>query len=270
MKQFLFTILFSIGITISFAQVGAYSVGDVVDDFTVTDTYGNVHNLYEITASGKYVVLDFFFTTCIPCQQTQKHFNHLHDKYGCNEGEVYTLSISGHPYDNDQNVNAFEEAYGGQYKHSPAVSPEGNGAAVTSNFGISAFPTYCIVGPDNKLAVRDIWPIGTVTTFENAFPADFNPEPMECTEDGEMGLLDLNGQVFSLYPSVSNGQINVDLAQAADSKISIYNMAGQIVYSNSYKAKKNIQLNLNLNPGVYILKVNTTDNKTSTQRFIIK
>lgn len=32
-------------------------------DFTVTDTQGNVHNLFTYLDDGKYVVLDFMFTT---------------------------------------------------------------------------------------------------------------------------------------------------------------------------------------------------------------
>lgn len=32
-------------------------------DFTVTDTDGNVHNLFSYLDDGKFVVLDFFFTT---------------------------------------------------------------------------------------------------------------------------------------------------------------------------------------------------------------
>lgn len=32
-------------------------------DFTVTDTQGNVHNLFSYLNEGKFVVLDFFFTT---------------------------------------------------------------------------------------------------------------------------------------------------------------------------------------------------------------
>ena len=32
-------------------------------DFTVTDTDGNTHNLFTYLNDGKYVCLDFFFTT---------------------------------------------------------------------------------------------------------------------------------------------------------------------------------------------------------------
>src|SRR5690606_5912630 len=125
MKNFLFLFLIIGGL--AYSQVTTYNVGDVVDDFTVTDTQGVEHNLYDITASGKYVFLDFFFTRCGPCQQTQQHFNHLHDKYGCNEGDIYTISISADSYDTDPIIDQFEENFGGEYNHSPAVGPQGGG-----------------------------------------------------------------------------------------------------------------------------------------------
>lgn len=262
-KFLLLSVLLS---TFTFAQVGNYNVGDVVDDFTVTDIDGNVHNLYEITASGKYVFLDFFFTTCVPCQQTTPIFNEFHDKYGCNEGEIFAISISGYPADNDANVRIFEDTYGGTFNHAPAVSPDGGGAIVDENFGISAYPTYCIIGPDNTLVNRDIWPINGVETFEGAFPTGFEPEPMECTV---MAVTDLNAGEFMLYPTVSNGTFTVSLADSSKLGIEIYNLNGARVFSNSYTSVKDVDLNLKLAPGVYILKAEI-DGKVSTKRFVIK
>ena len=57
-------------IQLSFSQVGGFSVGQTVSDFTVTDVHGNTHTLSSITASGQWVLIDFFFTTCPPCQST--------------------------------------------------------------------------------------------------------------------------------------------------------------------------------------------------------
>ena len=37
------------------AQVTGYNLGDVVDDFTVTDVEGVEHNLYTYLSEGKYV-----------------------------------------------------------------------------------------------------------------------------------------------------------------------------------------------------------------------
>ena len=52
------------------AQSYNYPNGSTVADFTVTDIEGDVHNLYDLTAQGKYVLLDFFTLWCAPCQET--------------------------------------------------------------------------------------------------------------------------------------------------------------------------------------------------------
>lgn len=266
MKKIL--LLFLVVSSFGFAQVNNYSVGQTVANFTVTDTDGNTHSLYDITASGKYVFVDFFFTTCVPCQTTQKYFNELHDKYGCNEGEIYTLSISGYAADNDIKVINFENTYGGPFKHSPAVSPEGGGAAVVSQFGINAFPTYCLIGPDNKLVNKDIYPIYNVGTFENAFPAGFAPDPMECT-DGEMGVSDLSFNEVNIYPSVTNGPLYIALNKAGQTSISVFNMEGKEVFKTTANQKE-IQLDLKLAAGVYIVRIQTEDKRVETKRFVIK
>jgi len=46
----------------SSAQIQGYGVGDTVDNFTVTDTNGNTHDLYAYAEAGKYILLDFFLT----------------------------------------------------------------------------------------------------------------------------------------------------------------------------------------------------------------
>ena len=50
-------LLFSI---VTIAQTNNYNVGDIIDDFTVTDVYGIEHNLYEYADAGKHIYLDFF------------------------------------------------------------------------------------------------------------------------------------------------------------------------------------------------------------------
>jgi thiol-disulfide isomerase/thioredoxin len=237
------------------SQVQNYNVGDVVDDFTVTDTDGNEHNLYSITAEGKYVFLDFFFDTCGPCQQTTPIFNELHDKYGCNEGEVYCLSINNGT-DSDAEVIAFEETYGGPFEHAPAVSADGGAGAVDNNFGIYAYPTYCLINPDNEIINLDIWPISNVGTFEAAFPVDFNPTPMECTP---LSIEDLNHDItLKIYPNPSDGSsINILLPvkiQTAD--INVYNVIGELVFSNQFDYNE-ILIQTNLSSGTYIIHVAT-------------
>ncbi|MFA5620147.1 MAG: T9SS type A sorting domain-containing protein [Weeksellaceae bacterium] len=267
MRQFLFSLLWmSFGIA-SFAQVQNYNVGDTVDNFTVIDTKGVEHTLYDITASGKYIFIDFFFVTCPPCQATQKYFNELHEKYGCNQGEVYTLSISDVPENTNAAIEQYEATYGGPFIHGPAAGIEGNGIQAGNNIGIIAYPTYFLVGPDNKLINKDIWPVYNVQTYESAFPPGFNPAPMDCDE--AMGTSELESQMFSLYPSVSDGNFSLSLTKNSNAEVSIFNMAGQQVYQNTFKSVKNIHLNLSLSPGVYVVKVQT-DGKPASKKMIIR
>jgi thiol-disulfide isomerase/thioredoxin len=248
-----------------FAQVQNYSVGDVVDDFTVTDTDGNVWNLYDLTSQGKYVYLDFFFDTCGPCQGTTPLFNEFHDKYGCNEGNVFMISINNGS-DSDAEVIAFENEFGGDFTHAPAVSAEGGSAAVDTNLGIPAYPTFCLIGSDNTLLINDIWPIANLGTFENTIPTDSNAVPMQCS----LGVNDALVADFSIFPNPSTGsQINIALGNnAAGADVTIYNVLGSVVYTNSF-SQNTFAMHANLSSGSYIVSI-TTEAGTANKSVVVK
>ena len=249
----------------SFGQTNNYNVGDVVDDFTVTDIHGVEHNLYEYADAGKYIYLDFFFDTCAPCQTTTPIFNEFFDKYGCNEGDLIMLSINNGS-DSDAEVIAFEEAYGGPFNHAPAVSADGGSGAVNSNFGVSLFPTYCLIGPDKTLVEKDIYPINNLGTFEATFPTGVDPEVMECTV---LGVTDIQNVEFAIVPSVSNGQNISLIMESQEAKtIQVYDITGREVYSQNVNAN-NMAFSLNVSSGTYLVRVNT-ETSSATKRIIIK
>jgi thiol-disulfide isomerase/thioredoxin len=217
------------GLNIATAQATNYPNGSTVANFTVTDTEGNTVDLYTITASGKYVLLDFFFDTCPPCQATQPTFNEFYDKYGCNTGDVFCVSINNGT-DNDAAVIAYEAAYGGSFHHSPAVSSDGGSTAVKDAFGVSAYPTYCIVGPDNKMVMNDIWPITNVATFEAAFPVTLTPMACSFASIAEEPVTNLT--VFP-NPANQNGTIAFHSAINTTATIDIYNLLGEKMSSTT-------------------------------------
>lgn len=264
-KITLLFLTFAFGFTV-LGQTNNYQNGDVVNDFTVTDTEGVVHNLYDITASGKYVFLDFFFDTCGPCQNTQPIYNELHDKYGCNEGEIFVISINNGT-DNNAEVIAFENTYGGPFNHSPAVSNEGNSAAVDTDFGVAAYPTYCLINPDNEMVNRDIWPIANVGTYEAAFPAGFEPEPMSCTI---LATTDYEQLSFSIYPNPNNGtNINVQLNSASsNTEVKIYSMLGRLLHT-SIMTTIETSIATNLSAGTYLVTI-SNDEGTATSNLIVR
>lgn len=265
MKKIIFTVMAIALTAFTQAQVGNYNAGDVVDDFTVTDTEGNEYSLYDITASGKYVYLDFFFDTCPPCQTTTPLFNEFHDKYGCNEGALFMMSVNNGS-DSDAEVIAFKEDYGGSFEHAPAISADGGAGIVDSAFGIPAYPTFCLIGPDNTLIESDIWPIADLTTFENTIPAESNAEPAECTS---LNVEDVASLQFSLYPNPSNGnELNILLPETSKAQVTIYNMLGQQVFATSVETNNSL-LQTSLKAGAYLVQV-VSNGTTATQTLLVR
>jgi len=262
---FAFTALVSIT---ALAQVQGYAVGEVVDDFTVTDTEGNVHNLYDITSQGKYVYIDMFFVNCPPCQQTVQYWNEFHEKYGCNEGNVFMISIND-TGDNDAQVIAFEEQYGGDFQHSPAVSTvEGGGDVPGDAINVVAYPTYFLIGPDNTLLINDIWPISSVADFEASIPSGSGIEPMQCSA---LAIEDTSTVSFSVFPNPStSGLINIKLSNnvSGSSNVTIYNVLGSLVYTNTF-SQNEFAIATNLSSGSYIISI-ATEAGVSNKSLIVK
>lgn len=248
------------------AQIQGYAVGDVVADFTVTDTDGNVHTLSDYTNAGKWVILDFFFVDCPPCQGTAPIFNELHEKYGCNSADLICISINT-GQDDDTYVQSFEAQHGGSFSHAPAVSGDGGSSPVNTAFSPTAYPTFCLIDPSMQMQNGDIWPVSAVSDFESAFTAaGFSPAPTACGIAASTNELTLsNAQIF---PNPSTGNVSVSFTNAISSNVTIEvsNMVGQLVYTstqNSISGSNSFNLNLtDLNDGQYIVKIE--DGQTQT------
>lgn len=264
MKNTILLFICLLSVQLSQSQTTNYNNGDVVDDFTVTDSDGVEHNLYSITAQGKYVFLEFFFPSSGQAQTQTPIFNEFYDKYGCNTGDTFSLLIGISA--NDAEVDQFQNQFGGSFNKAPVVSNDGGSGPVTDNFGINGFPEFILIGPDNVLINNDIFPINNVTVFENAIPNGVTITPMPCPP---LGISDLQASSFTIFPTVSNGnQVFLVLNETSKSTIAIYNMLGQEVYNKNFN-QQNIELNLSLNSGTYLVKVKT-ENGVSTERLIIK
>jgi len=129
-------------------------------DFTVIDIHGETYSLFELLDSGKYVILDFFFTTCGPCQASVPILNQAYSDYGCNTSQVFFIAIDNG--DSDAEVLQYEDDFGGLF---PAVSGnDGGGNEVVSSYGISAYPTVVLIHPDRTILEQDIFPVSNITT----------------------------------------------------------------------------------------------------------
>lgn len=251
------------------AQVLNYQVGDVVDDFFVTDIDGDTWQLSELTSQGKYVYLDFFFVDCPPCWDAQPIFNEFYDKYGCNEGDLAMLSIN-RGIDSDQDVRDYEEEYGGPFMHAPAISGEGGSTTVADSFGIFAYPTVCLIGPDNTLLIREVWPINGVETFEETFTvAGINPKANPCTE--VLGVSETTTAFnFDIVPNpTTGGVVQINASNEVDAIVTIYDLAGKLVFETTL-SQTSTQLQPNLASGIYLVKLKFLKGATAIQKLVVR
>jgi cytochrome oxidase Cu insertion factor (SCO1/SenC/PrrC family) len=63
-------------------------------DFQVTDVNGNEIHLFQLLdEEGKYVLIDFFFTTCGPCQDIVPRVSEAYEYFGCGEHDIEFIAM---------------------------------------------------------------------------------------------------------------------------------------------------------------------------------
>ncbi|MBK6998250.1 MAG: redoxin domain-containing protein [Lewinellaceae bacterium] len=242
-------------------------VGNAAPNFTVTDTHGDTHTLYHYLDSGKVVVLDFFYTTCIPCQYYSPQVNAAYEKYGCNTGKVVFMSIDYN--DTNAEVLAYDQQYNILF---PSVSGLGGGGnSVVSQYNIQGFPTLYVIDSTKKIIAQIDPP--TLQVFDFRFQ-QHGILPAECLsaaqEPGVIERLDLFPN-----PVASRNNLNVRLPESTGglARFEILNILGQSVqrgvldFTNTREGLLEIG---SLSAGLYLLNVKPLgEDKTYLSSFVV-
>ena len=128
----------------------------------------------------------------------------------------------------------------------------------------------------NGLGAFDLWGTG-INVF--ADPVEYNPgeffyDDLEVIDmTGGAGIDENNVMAIGVAPNPSNGDFSIDFNDYAfdNASLTITNMMGAVVYTEKLSAVSNSSknLNLDLNAGVYVLKVADNTNEFSS-RIVIK
>ena len=208
MKKVLVLLSLVLFFGVSFAQTSL----SVAEDFTLTDVDGVEHVLFDYLDDGKYVLIDFFYTTCVPCQQTTPKIEGAYQYFGCNSADLIILGIDNG--DTDAQVIAFGETYGGTY---PAVSgTEGGGNAVISTYGIGYIPTVILIAPNRDIVEQDIWPIDNAASIITVVEP-YGPEEASCgglNNQTEMTVFALTAETGTA--TIGEGTIAIEVASGTD------------------------------------------------------
>lgn len=217
MKQ-IFTFILAVAL---FGLVRAQTPLTTASDFTATDVHGTSHTLFSYLNSGKYVLIDFFYTTCGPCQVAAPQANDSYENFGCNTSGVIFLGIDYG--DSDAEVIAFDNTYGAHY---PCISGDAGGTAICGTYGITAYPTFILIAPDKNIVEQDIWPFST--SICNTTIAGYGVGTASCPT----GIFDYSQNIITgLYPNPASDQTMFTFMaeQNALYKVTVFSMSGQPV-----------------------------------------
>ncbi len=131
------------------------SPGSMAINFSTTDINGNKLSLSDY--KGKYVLLDFWASWCVPCRKGNPHLKNLYAKYKSKGIEIIGIA------DDDRAEDAWRKAVDkdgiGMWKHVRRGLKFENGnfdrsTDISENFGIHTLPTKILIDPNGKIIGR--------------------------------------------------------------------------------------------------------------------
>jgi thiol-disulfide isomerase/thioredoxin len=138
-------------------QIEAGSPGAVAPLFTKTDIHGKSLSLADF--KGKYVMLDFWASWCVPCRKSNPHMIELYNKYKSKGFDVIGIA------DDDGKVAVWNAAVaqdkvgiwhnvmrGLDWDMIRKKIPNPND--LDEQYGIASIPTKILIGPDGKILGR--------------------------------------------------------------------------------------------------------------------
>lgn len=133
------------------------SPGSTAHGFTKTDINGQQLSLSDL--KGKYVLVDFWASWCVPCRKGNPHLLSLYSKYKEKGFEIVGVS------DDDSNHEAWKKAVAkdgiGVWKHvlrgldmKKKMNNEENPEDLSDYYGIHSLPTKILINPEGVIVGR--------------------------------------------------------------------------------------------------------------------
>jgi len=257
-------LLSSLFILLSFAAFSQTTLTEAVD-FHVKTIDGETIYLFPLLDDDQQiVVIDFFSTSCGPCQDYADDFQRSYEKFGSNQGNVYFMGIN---WGNDNaGVHEFDSIFGLTY---PTVSgSQGGGNLVYGDYNIMSYPTVIVITPDHQIVEQFIW----VPDEDNITEAVMNAGGV-IVGVNEVGNGFNSVRVFPqpvsdglniTLPDQNSGSINLELIQ----------LTGRTVLKQTHSGISSgahtFQLDVSSLPiGLYLLRITDGAGHVSTKKVTI-
>lgn len=137
-----------------------YGLGDVITDFTVTDTDGNVHTISEILKTKEAVVLNFWYTGCGPCKM---EFPLLQKAYDLYKDKLEVIAMDSYKGETEEDVAKFKADNGLTFPMAKVDS------AWNTSMQVQSYPRTVIIDRYGVICLIETGSVLEEGVFEGAF-----------------------------------------------------------------------------------------------------
>ncbi len=259
MKRLIFILLIAFSMNLN-AQTNLYTAVD----FTATDCNGNTINLFEILDRGQYVLIDFFYYNCGPCQKACPKLVEAYEALGCNEHDVFFMEISY--TDSDAKCQEWDEMFGVKY---PTIGVDGGGLEIADAYGIYTFPTVILISPRKSILIQDFPYFETGQDVVDKLTSSYiieeypcseepeEPEEPENPDDGTIGYEELAEGSFKLYPNPASSYVRIVSDINNEAEVKILDISGRCVKNVVIENLNDVTINIDdLDKGIYFMMIN--------------
>ena len=243
-------LLFIFFITIQFSAVGQLANGSIAPDFTLTDYYGNTHNLHSYLNDGKTVFVEIFAAHCPSCwgyHQTNRLKN-MYNLYGPDgTNEIMILALEHDPYNDslaftgnhDPWVTAGNWLAGTPY---PIFNVEGADRSVFADYNVTYYPVIYKICPDKIV--------------EQVFTSTSEAVLYQKVQACQALSIQEEAKSWNIYFDQRSGKVIFDGTEDIES-VNITNLQGRLIKTIKSFSESSIHVE-GLATGIYFFQINTT------------
>ena len=123
-----------------------YSEGNVMTDFSLTDTDGKTHRLSDLLKEKQLVILDFWYVACEPCRAEFPLFESALKKYG---DKITLLAID--PLDTNRSISDLRKKLNANTKTAVSFPMMQDTCNLAKGFSATSFPTTVFINSDGMI-----------------------------------------------------------------------------------------------------------------------
>lgn len=192
-------------------------LGDMMFDFTITDTDGNTHTLSQLLQEKDAVVLNFWFMNCQPCKAEFPYLQQAYEKYS---DRIAVLALN--PIDTDEEAVAQYKADMGLTMPVAVVDPQW-----AQILGLTAYPTTVVIDRFGTVTLIHEGSIPSTEGFEAIFKTFVGEDYVQDVVEDPQEIIPVVGAQGSLEDPYEFGGVN---------SFEVTVEPGKTVYVRIYKA----------------------------------